>query len=81
MTYQEALEHKKTVTTPFIKNGQEYKIMVVPDIEKDFLEYLSYIRAIRDILEDKHSIKYSTNAEFKVRALCFVRWDVLWLDI
>ena len=65
MTYQEALlQLSEVYPNPFEYDSRLRQTIIVPDLEKDFVAFLSDFRERKTTLENV--VSYSTNSKFKL---------------
>lgn len=65
MTFQEAEFLLSNVSpNPFYYNNEEHQAIIVPNLEKDFVKFLSDIKDDKATLKDV--IRYSTNNKYSV---------------
>ncbi len=70
MTYEEAVQHKKSFKSANITdNGMTFFIFVTPENDVDFHRYATEIRGFFGNLTDEVAIRYSLNGQFNVKGL------------
>ena len=64
MTFENAIEFKKTLSEKIVISDLEYTVMVVPENENDLLEY--YKKYLNNKCSDETAIEFSSNRDYEV---------------
>jgi hypothetical protein len=72
MTYEEAIQHKRALSSEtIIENGMTFFAFVTPENHNDFNRYLTEIRGFFGHLTDDVAKKFSNDDQFVVKGLWF----------
>lgn len=74
MTYQEAIELKKSTGETKRYKGADFEVIITPSLNSDLVKYLAEYR--KGGFEDATAKNYSTNQEYCVYALNGIEDDI-----
>jgi len=71
MTYEQALNKKKSMDPSFIDGGITLDVFITPENPDDFHRYIDDIRRYFNNLSDEDAKQYSTNGQFSIMGLSY----------
>jgi len=77
MTFEEALEFKKTLPAKIKQDELTYTVYVTPYKHEDFTLLTNYMRSYK--ITDETAKQFSNDGKYSVRGICFARdANMLW---